>query len=671
VSATWTVGFTTSASGALAIGGTITINAPASTTFPSAASAYKVTGTAVTAIPTTAAGTVTIAAPVAVGNSSASSVVITGVTNPAAGTYANTAFSISTSVDTAASNPASGLSFGSVVSGVSFSPSSSVSAGSANWTVGFTTSAGGTLAIAGTITIDAPSSTTFPSAASAYKVNGTTVTATPTTAAGTVTIAAPVAVGDSSASSVVITGVTNPAAGTYVNTAFSVSTSVDTAASNPASGQSFSVGSVNTTTGLGLSSASVAYDSETSEIFTVTVTGQSGDGHPEGTVAVYNSTTKLCGATLSPVGGHSASVTCSLTAHELAGGYYSDVFATYSPGTPSSSNASYTYASSSSTPVKSFSVGSANTTTALGLSLTSMAYGSEASEIFTVTVTGQSGDGHPEGTVAVYNSSTKLCSATLNANSAYSAVATCSLTADQLAGGYYSDVFATYSPGTPSSSNASYTYGTSSSTPAQAFSVGTVNTTSTTTTSLELSAGNVTYGDEQVEQLSVSVSPQHSGTTPTGTVTISGANCQITLSSGKGSCTLPATYFNAGNRQMVATYNGSSSFRRSASAKETIAIATATTTTKLKLSTTRVTYRDEQVEQLSVSVSPEYPGTRPTGTVTISGANCQIGLSSGTGSCRLLPTQFGTGNRQMVATYNGNQNFRRSASTKQTISVVR
>ena len=444
----------------------------------------------------------------------------------------------------------------SSVGSVSFAPSDRQGAVSATWTVGLTTSASGALAIGGTITINTPASTTFPSAASAYKVNGTTVTATPTTAAGTVTIATPVAVGDSSAISVVLTGVTNPAAGTYANSSFSISTSVDTAASTPASGQTFSVGPVNTTTGLGLSLASVAY-------------------------------------------------------------------------------------------------------------------GSEASEIFTVTVTGQSGDGHPEGTVAVYNSSTELCSATLNANSAYSAVATCSLTAFQLASSGYNDVFATYSPGAPSSSNASYTYGTSSSTPAQAFSVGTVNTTATTTTSLELSAREVTYGDEQVEQLSVSVSPQHSGTTPTGTVTISGANCQITLSSGKGSCTLPATYFNAGNRQMVATYNGSSSFKRSASGKETITIAAATTTTSLKLSATKVTYRDEQVEQLSVSVSPQYPGIRPTGTVTISGANCQIGLSSGKGSCRLSPTQFGTGNRQMVATYNGNQNFRRSASTKQTISVVR
>ena len=557
------------------------------------------------------------------------------------------------------------------VGSVSFVPSDRQGAASATWTVGFTTSASGALAIGGTITINAPASTTFPSAASAYKVNGITVTATPTTAAGTVTIATPVAVGNSSAISVVITGVTNPAVGTYSNISFSVSTSADTAAANSASGQAFAVASVNTTTGLGLSSVSVAYDSETSEIFTVTVTGQSGDGYPEGTVAVHNSSTELCSATLNANSAYSAVATCSLTAHELAGGSYSDVFATYSPGIPSSSNASYTYGTSSSTPVQSFSVGSVNTTTGLGLSSVSVIYDSETSEIFTVTVTGQTGDGHPQGTVAVYNSSTKLCGATLIPVGGHSASATCSLTADQLAGGYYSDVFATYSPGTPSSSNASYTYGTSSSTPVQAFSVASVKTTATTMTSLELSAVKVTYGDEQVEQLSVSVSPQYPGATPTGTVTISGANCQITLSAGKGSCTLPPAYFSAGNRNMVATYLGSSDFKHSASAKRNVTIDTATTTTSLKLFVAQVTYGHEQVEQLSVSVSPQYPGTTPTGTVTVSGANCQIRLSSGKGSCTVPAHYFRTGHRLMNATYNGSRDFRRSVSATQTIAVVK
>jgi hypothetical protein len=670
LSANWTVGFTASANGALAIGNSITISAPDATTFPSAKSAYNLNGTTVTAIPATAAGRVTIATPVAVGNSSAISVAITGVNNPAAGTYPNTSFSVSTTADTTASNPASGLSFGSVVSGVSFSPSSSVGAGSATWTVGFNASTNGALGIGDTITISAPDSTTFPSATSAYKVNGTTVTAIPATAAGTVTVATPSAVSNSTPVSVEITGVINPATGTYANTSFSASTIADAAAS-PASGQAFSVGLVATTTGLRLSSASVAYGSETSEVFAVTVTGLSGYGYPKGTVAVYNASTKLCDATLTPISSYSASATCSLTAYELAAGAYSQVFATYSPGIPSSSNASYTYGTSSSTPVQAFSVGLVATTTSLRLSSASVAYGSEASEVFTVTVSGLSGYGYPRGTVAVYNASTKLCSATLYQASSYSASASCSLTAYELIGGVYSDVFATYSPGIPSSSIPSYAYATSSSTPVQAFWVASVKTTEATTTSLELSARRVTYGDEQVEQLSVSVSPQYPGKTPTGTVTISGANCQITLSEGRGSCTLPATYFNAGSRNMVATYLGSSDFKHSASAKKTITIDTATTTTSLELSTTQVTYGHEQVEQLSVSVSPQYPGTTPTGIVTITGANCQVRLSSGKGSCTLPATYFRTGNHLMAATYNGSHNFRRSVSATQTIAVVK
>ena len=122
------------------------------------------------------------------------------------------------------------------------------------------------------------------------------------------------------------------------------------------------MGSVSTTTGLGLSSASVAYGSETSEIFTVTVTGQTGDGHPKGTVAVYNSSIKLCSTNLGPHRRSQRLGSCSLTAYELAGGLYSQVFATYSPGIPSSSNASFTYGTSSSTPVQSFSVGQVHIT---------------------------------------------------------------------------------------------------------------------------------------------------------------------------------------------------------------------------------------------------------------------------------------------------------------------
>jgi hypothetical protein len=667
-SANWTVDAFTSGSGAIATGGTVTIIAPASTTFPSASSAYSVNGTTVTAAPTTAAGTVTIATPVALGDSSAFSVVITGVTNPAAGSYANTSFSVSTSVDTTASNPTTGISFGSVVSGVSFSLSSLVSAGSATWTVGFTTSASGALAIGDTITIGAPSSTTFPSAASAYQVNSTAVTAIPSTAAGTVTIATPVALGDSTVVSVHITGVTNPAASSYPSTSFSASTTAD-AAANPTSGQTFSVG-MTTTTGLGLSSASLAYGSETSEIFTVTVTGLSGEGYPEGTVAVYNSSTELCSAILYANGSYSAVATCALTAYELVAGAYDDVFATYVPGVPSSSNASYTYGTSSSA-LQALSVASANTTTGLGLSSASLAYGSETSEIFTVTVTGLSGEGYPEGTVAVYNSSTELCSAILYANGSYSAVATCALTAYELVAGAYDDVFATYVPGVPSSSNASYTYGTSSSA-LQALSVGSVSTTRTTVSE---SPTKVTYGHESASVISVTVTTNDGGAVPNGekvTVHVGAIACTAALKGGQGTCRVAKTALPVGSYPVSATYGGDANLSGSSgSSASRLTVSKDTTRTSVSESPANVTYGHESASFISIAVTARYGEAVPNGetvTVYVGPVTCTAILKGGTGLCRITTTALPVGSYPVLAAYGGDANLSGSTVSELTVN---
>jgi hypothetical protein len=670
MSANWTVDASTSESGALAAGRTITISAPASTTFPSSSSAYKVNGTTVTAIPTTAAGTVTIATPVALGDSSEFSVVITGVTNPAAGSYANSSFSVSTIADSTASNPASGLSFGTIVSGVSFSLSSLVGAGSATWTVGFTTSTNGALATGDTITISAPASTTFPSSSSAYKVNGTTVTAIPTTAAGTVTIAIPVVLGDSTAVSVQIAGVTNPAASSYPTTSFSASTTAD-AAANPASGQSFSAGLANTTTALGLSSASVAYGSETSEIFTVTVTGLSGEGYPEGTVAVYDASTELCSATLYSISSYSTGATCSLTAYEIAGGAYDDVFATYVPGVPSSSNSSYTYGTSNSA-VQTLSVASANTTTTLGLSSASVAYGSETSETFTVTVTGLSGEGYPEGTVAVYNSSTELCSATLYSISSYSARATCSLTAHELAGGAYDDVFASYSPGTPSSSNSSFTYGTSSSTPVQAFSVGSASTTRTTVAE---SPTKVTYGDESASLFSVTVTTHDGAAVPNGekvTVHVGAIRCTTALKEGKGTCRVAKTALPAGSYPVSATYGGDANLRGSSgSSVSRLAVSKDTARISVSESPAKMTYGHESASLISVAVTTRYGEAVPNGetvTVHVGPVTCTAVLKGDNGTCTIANNALPVGSHPVLATYGGDANLRGSSVSELTVS---
>jgi hypothetical protein len=49
-----------------------------------------------------------------------------------------------------------------------------------------------------------------------------------------------------------------------------------------------------------------------------------------------------------------------------------------------------------------------------------------------------------------------------------------------------------------------------------------------------------------------------------------------------------------------------------------VTVKSAATKTVLKLSAAKVTYGDEQVEPMSVTVSPEFTAPAPTGKVTIS-----------------------------------------------------
>jgi beta-glucanase (GH16 family) len=193
-----------------------------------------------------------------------------------------------------------------------------------------------------------------------------------------------------------------------------------------------------TTTGLSLSKTSVTYGAETSETFTVTVTGQSGDGYPEGTTTVYNSSTKLCSQTLVEKSTNSATGTCSLTAIELPAGSYSDVFATYTPNTTSSSRTGYVYTASTSTPATRLSVTNDTTTTKVSESPTNVTHGDESAAVFTVTVTTHNGEAVPNGNVVTVKVSTATCTVTLNAGTG-----TCTIANSALPIGSYS-VSATY-----------------------------------------------------------------------------------------------------------------------------------------------------------------------------------------------------------------------------------
>jgi hypothetical protein len=87
-----------------------------------------------------------------------------------------------------------------------------------------------------------------------------------------------------------------------------------------------------------------------------------------------------------------------------------------------------------------------------------------------------------------------------------------------------------------------------------------------TATALTRSHSIVTFGHEQVEKLSVSVTSK-SGT-PGGKVTLKAGStpvCTIALKSGRGSCTLSARQFKAGTHHLVANYTGTWPYTKSAS----------------------------------------------------------------------------------------------------------
>ena len=112
--------------------------------------------------------------------------------------------------------------------------------------------------------------------------------------------------------------------------------------------------------------------------------------------------------------------------------------------------------------------------------------------------------------------------------------------------------------------------------PSSAVSNSVTPTKATSETVLKLSSKKVTYGDEQAEHLSVTVSPQRSGPTVTGTVTVKASAttlCVIKLKSGKGSCMLSPKRLKAGTYHLVATYGGSANYKGSTSAKETLTVA--------------------------------------------------------------------------------------------------
>jgi Bacterial Ig-like domain (group 3) len=269
-------------------------------------------------------------------------------------------------------------------------------------------------------------------------------------------------------------------------------------------------------------------------IFTATVTGSgpTPTGTVTWTVTAPSGSTVPCSSTSGPAGaGHIATYTCSITS-AVAGAY----------------TATANYAGDSHYGPAS-GTGTANVSAArvtLSLSAAKATYGNEKVEKLSVTVA----PAPRTGVVTISFGTTTVCSINLSAGKG-----SCSLSKAQLAAGTYSLV-ATYA-------------GTQS---AQKLLIVAKAASKTT---LKLSATEVTYGHEQVEKLSVTVAGQSKGLVPTGTVTITESSttiCTISLTLGKGSCTLSATQLAAGRYSIIATYAASADFVGSASTRSALTV---------------------------------------------------------------------------------------------------
>ena len=310
----------------------------------------------------------------------------------------------------------------------------------------------------------------------------------------------------------------------------------------------------------------------------------------------------------------------------------------------------------------------APTTTTLSKSHSSVTYGDEGDETLTATVTTGTDNTVPTGTVTFVSGSTTLC---VTSNFAHDGPrtyqASCSLTNTQLAVGSYGSVTAVYS------GNSHYL--SSSSSPAQTFSV----TKDSTTTKVSESPTSVFYGNESAAVFTVTVTTGNGERVPNGeTVTVkvgSGSvTCTVTLSSGTGTCTLNSNTALAlgGPYTVSASYAGDANLTSSSRTANTGLSVDTATSTGLTLSSSSVTYGHEGAQIFTVHVTAA-SGT-PTGTVSVTstaGTLCTITLEGGTGHCSLGATAIAASGtaHAITATYNPSGTFAGSTSSPQSLLV--
>ncbi len=404
--------------------------------------------------------------------------------------------------------------------------------------------------------------------------------------------------------------------------------------------KSLTVSPSNTTTTLSIAPTTVAYGNESTVAFTATLSS-SQSGTPTGTITVTAGPTTLCTIDVA------SATSCNTTDTTLA-----------ASGSPYSVVASYggdgNFTPSSDT--KSLTVTKASTTTTL-VGPFSVVYGNEGSVTFSPTVT-PAFSGSPAGLVTVAAGATTLCTFTLPAGTGCAAPGTLL----PPSGSPYS-VTATYA------GDSNFT--TSTSSPAQSLTVA----KATTTTTLTISSSTVTYGNEASLTFTASVAPEFAGT-PGGTVTVKQgptALCSITLPATTCHTADDPLDASGSSYAIAATYGGDANFTGSTSTTKNLTVAQASTSTSLSLSQSSVSFGSESAVVFTATVTPQFPGSQPTGVVTVatpSATLCTITLPATTCSTtdQALPPS-GTP-YSVTAGYPGDTNFTSSTSTAHNLSVT-
>ncbi len=249
---TYTLVFSPSAAGALTAGtSTIVMSGAFGTEFSANPAAYSVNGTVASAVTISQGGeTATLVTPVSVSALTSTTLIATNVRNPEiSGSYM---LSLSTSADTAPIGSSS-----LIGTQVSFSSPPTISnqgvaASGVGYTIGFKTSPQGGLSFGSTIQVNFPTSTTLPTLAGAYFVNGVAAqSVSPSGSSVTISIPEP-QIPPNCLVMVGVAGVTNPT--TSGTDTISVSTASD---SLPANTPPFQIGTQVSAPALSLSTTAL------------------------------------------------------------------------------------------------------------------------------------------------------------------------------------------------------------------------------------------------------------------------------------------------------------------------------------------------------------------------------------------------------------------------------